>query len=63
MELRLVGIGCGDPALLTRAAEAAIASADVVLIPDKGAEKAGLAQLRARICAAVAPQVPLRRSP
>lgn len=61
LELFLVGIGCGDPGLLTRQAEAALATADVILIPDKGAEKAMLAALREVICDAVAPQVPRRR--
>ena len=57
MELLLVGIGCGDPAQLTRQAEAALASADVILIPDKGSDKADLAALREAICDAVAPEV------
>ena len=58
MELLLIGIGCGDPSQLTRQAEAALASADVILIPDKGSDKAGLARLRETICDAVAPEVP-----
>lgn len=57
MELALVGIGCGDPQLLTRAAEDALRSADAILIPDKGADKADLAALREAICDAVAPDV------
>lgn len=61
LELLLVGIGCGDPAQLTRQAEAALRGADVILIPDKGAEKAGLAALREHICDAVAPRVRRRR--
>ena len=58
MELLLIGIGCGDPSQLTRQAEAALASADVILIPDKGSDKADLARLRETICDAVAPEVP-----
>lgn len=61
LQLFLVGIGCGDPAQLTRQAEAALAGADAILIPDKGSEKADLAALREAICDAVAPQVPRRR--
>lgn len=61
IELFLVGIGCGDPAQLTRQAEAALGRADVILIPDKGADRADLAALREAICEAVAPQVPRRR--
>lgn len=61
LELLLVGIGSGDPAQLTRQAETALAGADAILIPDKGAEKADLALLREEICDAVAPRVPRRR--
>jgi precorrin-6A synthase len=53
LTLSLIGIGCGDPAQLTRAAIAAIDAADLVLIPRKGAAKSHLADLRRTICADV----------
>jgi precorrin-6A synthase len=53
LTLSLIGIGCGDPALLTLAATQAINAADLVLIPRKGEEKADLADLRRKICAQV----------
>lgn len=53
LTLSLIGIGCGDPAQLTRAAVAAINAADLVLIPRKGAAKSDLADLRWAICADV----------
>lgn len=49
-ELLLVGIGTGNPDHLTRAGAAAIAQADVILIPRKGSDKADLAELRLDIC-------------
>ncbi len=61
MDLILIGIGTGDPGHLTRAAESALRSADLVLIPDKGADKADLAALRDAICDAVASDVPRGR--
>ncbi|HRO15593.1 MAG TPA: precorrin-6A synthase (deacetylating) [Paracoccus sp. (in: a-proteobacteria)] len=63
MELLLIGIGTGDPGHLTRAAESALRSADLVLIPDKGEDKADLAALRDAICDKVAPHVPRGRFP
>jgi ATP-binding cassette subfamily B protein len=45
-ELVLIGIGTGNPDHLTREGEAAIQSADVLLIPRKGSDKADLADLR-----------------
>ena len=51
--LSLIGIGCGDPSQLTRAAIRAINAANLILIPRKGAEKADLADLRRAICAEV----------
>jgi len=57
VEIALVGIGCGDPRLLTRAAEDCLRAADAILIPDKGEGKADLAALREAICDAVAPEV------
>jgi precorrin-6A synthase len=53
MTLALIGIGCGDPGQLTRAAIDAINAADLVLIPRKGAAKSDLADLRRTICADV----------
>lgn len=53
LTLSLIGIGCGDPAQLTRAAVDAINAADLVLIPRKGAAKSDLADLRRTICADV----------
>jgi precorrin-6A synthase len=53
LTLSLIGIGCGDPGLLTRAAIEAINAADLILIPRKGEEKTDLADLRRKICAQV----------
>jgi precorrin-6A synthase len=53
LTLSLIGIGCGDPEQLTLAAVRAINTADLVLIPRKGAEKSDLADLRRAICADV----------
>ena len=53
LTLSLVGIGCGDPAHLTRKAVDAINAADLILIPRKGEEKSELADLRRQICADV----------
>ncbi|KRQ01125.1 precorrin-6A synthase (deacetylating) [Bradyrhizobium manausense] len=53
MTLSLIGIGCGDPGQLTRAAIGAINTADLILIPRKGAAKSDLADLRRTICADV----------
>ncbi|MDA9503020.1 precorrin-6A synthase (deacetylating) [Bradyrhizobium sp. CCBAU 11357] len=50
LTLSLIGIGCGDPEQLTRAAIAAINAADLVLIPRKGSAKSDLADLRRTIC-------------
>jgi precorrin-6A synthase len=53
LTLTLIGIGCGDPGQLTRAAIRAINEADLVLIPRKGSAKSDLADLRRTICADV----------
>jgi precorrin-6A synthase len=53
LTLSLIGIGCGDPAHLTRKAVDAIDAADLILIPRKGEEKSDLADLRRQICADV----------
>lgn len=50
IELSLIGIGTGSPGHLTRAAIAAMQDADLILIPDKGAEKADLAGMRRALC-------------
>ncbi len=49
MKLTLIGIGCGNPEHLTLEAVAALNRADLILLPDKGAEKAALAHLRQTI--------------
>ena len=54
IELLLVGIGTGNPDHITRQAEKAIASADWIMIPTKGDNKADLADLRHDICAQIA---------
>ncbi|MCV2447052.1 precorrin-6A synthase (deacetylating) [Paracoccus sp. DMF] len=46
IELTLIGIGTGSPGHLTRDGIAAMAAADLILIPAKGGDKADLAQLR-----------------
>ena len=51
--LSLVGIGTGNPGHLTLQAVDALNAADLILIPTKGADKDGLAELRRRICADV----------
>lgn len=53
IELILVGIGTGNPEHLTLQAIKALNSADLILIPRKGADKADLAELRHSICADV----------
>ncbi|MHC4048397.1 precorrin-6A synthase (deacetylating) [Bradyrhizobium sp. 25ACV] len=53
LTLSLIGIGCGDPDQLTRAAVQAINAADLILIPRKGTAKSDLADLRRTICADV----------
>lgn len=53
IELLLVGIGTGNPEHLTLQAIRGLNSADLVLIPRKGSDKADLADLRRSICAEV----------
>jgi precorrin-6A synthase len=48
--LDLIGIGTGNPDHLTLQAIKALNAADLVLIPQKGADKADLAELRRAIC-------------
>jgi precorrin-6A synthase len=50
IELLLVGIGTGNPEHLTLQAIRALNSADLILIPRKGPDKADLADLRRAIC-------------
>ncbi|WP_343527349.1 precorrin-6A synthase (deacetylating) [Sphingomonas sp.] len=52
IHLDLIGIGTGNPDHLTRAAEAAMRAADLILLPRK-ADKAELIDLRRDICAQV----------
>lgn len=53
--LLLIGIGTGNPDHLTGQARKAIAGADLILIPDKGAGKSDLADLRTQIVADIRP--------
>lgn len=52
-ELLLIGIGTGNPDHLTAEGRRAIAEADLILVPRKGADKADLAELRLRLIADV----------
>jgi len=51
----VIGIGAGNPDHLTMQAVRAMAGVDVFFIPDKGAEKGSLRQVREDICARVIP--------
>lgn len=51
INLVLIGIGTGNPDHITIQAQKALNSADLVLIPHKGDDKADLAELRHAICA------------
>lgn len=53
IELFLIGIGTGNPEHITLQAIRALNQADIVLIPQKGPDKADLAELRRVICAEV----------
>ncbi|MGU3391230.1 precorrin-6A synthase (deacetylating) [Sphingomonas sp. M1A8_2b] len=53
IDLHLIGIGTGNPDHLTRAAEAAMNAADLILLPRKGDAKSDLIDLRRTICATV----------
>jgi precorrin-6A synthase len=53
IDLHLIGIGTGNPDHLTRAAIRALNTADLLLVPHKGDDKADLADLRHMICAQV----------
>ncbi len=49
-KILVIGIGAGDPDYLTIQAIKALNRVDVFFIPDKGAEKAALRELRTEIC-------------
>lgn len=53
--LSLIGMGMGSPAHLTRQGEQALRGLDLLLLPDKGEEKAELAAARLRLLQAVRP--------
>ena len=46
----VIGIGVGDPDHMTMQAIRALNQASVLFIPDKGAEKAALRDIRTAIC-------------
>ena len=50
IDLSLIGIGTGNPDHLTRAAEAAMRDADLILLPRKRTDTADLLYLRHAIC-------------
>ena len=50
MELKLIGIGTGNPEHLTLQAIREMRSCDLILLPRKGADKADLADLRRSMC-------------
>jgi precorrin-6A synthase len=52
----IVGMGAGDPAFLTLQAIAALRRADVVFLPEKGEEKAGLNVVRLRLLEGAVPE-------
>ena len=56
--LDLIGIGTGNPEHVTLAGVRAMRSADLILIPRKGPDKADLAELRREICEAALEGVP-----
>ena len=49
-KISVIGIGAGDPDLLTVQAIKALNAADVVFLPDKGSEKSMLREMRLAIC-------------
>lgn len=59
MQLFLIGIGTGNPDHVTLQGAAALARADLVLIPRKGAAKEDLAEIRHLILSTHAPAVPV----
>ena len=59
IRLSLIGIGSGNPEHLTLQALRVLKSADLVLIPEKGAGKGQLAELRRAVLSEHAPDVPV----
>ena len=57
--LHLIGIGTGNPDHVTLQARKAIAAADLVLLPEKGAAKSDLADLRRQIVEQVSEAAPV----
>lgn len=53
IDLHLIGIGTGSPDHLTRAGEAAMRAADLILLPRKRADTHDLLDLRRTLCAQV----------
>lgn len=62
-KILIIGIGAGDPDLLTLQAIKALNRADVFFIPDKGSEKAALRELRVEICERFVERQPWRGVP
>ncbi|MCE6962111.1 precorrin-6A synthase (deacetylating) [Cereibacter sphaeroides] len=58
-ELILIGIGTGNPGHLTDQGREALRTAELILVPRKGPDKADLADLRLAICVKAAPGVPV----
>ncbi|MEL7174613.1 MAG: SAM-dependent methyltransferase, partial [Pseudomonadota bacterium] len=52
-EIALVGVGSAHPDHLTPAARRALLEADLILVPNKGSEKADLAALRHALLAGI----------
>ena len=50
IDLSLIGIGTGHPDHITRQGVAALNRAQLILVPQKGEDKAELAELRLRLC-------------
>ncbi|MGR3502619.1 precorrin-6A synthase (deacetylating) [Pseudaestuariivita sp.] len=59
IRLSLIGIGSGNPEHLTLQAARVLGEADLVLLPEKGHDKAQLADIRREILAVHAAQVPV----
>ena len=57
-ELRLVGIGMGNPDHLTGSAKQALQTSDIIFIPQKGSEKSDLVASRRHICERVLERQP-----
>jgi precorrin-6A synthase len=59
----IIGIGAGNPEFLTQQAIAAMRRADVVFVPDKGEEKAGLNAVRLQLLERSVPEGGYRLAP